>query len=365
MRDASRGQRLSALSDDLLVERVRAGSHAAVEALFERHQLPMLAFCRHMLGRRDRAEGAVRESFGQSLGALRKHDRPVHLKALVFTIARNRCLAMLDASPARRGDSLELDGLDRLLRTDAQLRALAALVAELPIDQRAALLLAQLGRHTEEEIATIVGSPKEKVAALVGSARMAVAGVEKPAEWSCAQALAELAGNEGRPRRDAVRRHLSDCAACDGFRETIAHQRRLLDIVVPVDPSDGLTAPAPAAAPSRASVRAAAAPGDAPRRRATRTTVALGAVAVALTGVAGFTLTARTGGPTQPAALASADRGAAPTGRDGAGSGGGSGGGAGQGAAPGSDGMVNGEGGGGLLARASGEAQRVLDTQRR
>src|SRR2546423_3985339 len=185
MSDAHRRQRLSALSDELLVERVRAGSPAAVEALFDRYQLPLLAFCRHMLGRRDRAESAVRESFAQSLGAVRKHDRPVHLKALLFTIARNRCLTMLDASPVRPGDSVELDGLDPELRRDGELRALAAVVAGLPRDQRAALLLAQLGRHTEEEIATIVRSPKEKVAALVGQARMAGARGEKPARRSC------------------------------------------------------------------------------------------------------------------------------------------------------------------------------------
>src|SRR5436309_5604435 len=133
MRDASRGQRLSALSDELLVERVRAGSPAAVEALFDRHQLPLLAFCRHMLGRRDRAESAVRESFAQSLGAVRKHDRPVHLKALLFTIARNRCLTMLEAAPVRAGDALELDGLDALLRRDGELRAMAGAIAALPL----------------------------------------------------------------------------------------------------------------------------------------------------------------------------------------------------------------------------------------
>src|SRR4051812_50021714 len=97
MSDARRRQRLSALSDELLVERVRAGSPAAVEALFDRYQLPLLAFCRHMLGRRDRAEAAVRDSFSQSLGAVRKDDRPVDLKALLLAIARNRYLAMLGA----------------------------------------------------------------------------------------------------------------------------------------------------------------------------------------------------------------------------------------------------------------------------
>src|SRR4051794_1769788 len=358
MSEAPSSQRLSALSDEQLVERVRAGSPAAVEALFERYHLPLLAFCRHMLGRRDRAEGAVRESFGQSLGALRKHDRPVHLKALLFTIARNRCLTMIEASPVRAGDALELDGLDPLLRRDGELRAMAGVVAALPPDQRAALLLAQLGRHTEEEVATIVGAPREKLAALVGQARMTVAGVEKPAEWSCAQALSELAGNDGHPRRDAVRRHLADCAACDAFQETIAHQRRLLAIVVPVTPSDRLSAPAPAASPSRASVRASTSPGRPERRRVSRTTVAAGAVGALLTGVAAFTLTPGRQGPTHPAALAPASHGGGQG--SGAGTRSGAGGGSGRASAPGAGANAD-EGGGGPLTRAAREAQRLVD----
>jgi DNA-directed RNA polymerase specialized sigma24 family protein len=360
MSEALSRQRLSALSDELLVERVRAGSPAAVDALFERYHLPLLAFCRHMLGRRDRAEGAVRDSFGQSLGAVRKHDRPVHLKALLFTIARNRSLAMLESSPARAGDGLELDGLDPLLRRDAELRALAGVVASLPPDQRAALLLAQLGRHTGEEIATIVGAPREKLAALVGQARMTVAGVEKPADWSCAQALSELAGNDGHPRRDAVRRHLADCRSCDAFPETIAHQRRLLAIVVPVTPSDRLSAPAPAAAPRRASVRASTSPPGRPeRRRVTRTTVVAGAVGALLTGAAAVTLTPGQRGPAQPAALAPASHAGSGSGSGGA-AGTDGGGGAGRASAPGVGGRAD-EAGGGPLTRASREAQRLVD----
>src|SRR3954453_5310680 len=207
---------VSALSDDQLVERIRAGSESAVEKLFARHQRSLLTFCRFMLGRRDRGEAAVRESFAQALGTVRMHDRPVNLKALLFAIARNRCLVMLDRMPARAGD-VELSGLDAEVARDAELRGLVGVLGRLAVDQRAALLLAQLGRHTEEEIATIVGAPKEKVAALVGQARMAGAGVEKPGDWHCAQAVVELAGNDGHPRREATRRHLAECEACASF----------------------------------------------------------------------------------------------------------------------------------------------------
>jgi DNA-directed RNA polymerase specialized sigma24 family protein len=358
MSDGPSRQRLSALSDDQLVERVRSGSEAAVEKLFARHQLPLLAFCRHMLGRRDRGEAAVRESFAQALGTVRMHDRPVHLKALLFAIARNRCLVMLDRMPQRAGD-VELHGLDAEVARDPELRALVGVVGSLPSDQRAALLLAQLGRHAEEEIATIVGAPKDKVAALVGQARMAVAGLEKPADWHCAQAVAELAGNEGHPRREATRRHIADCDACAAFPATLAHQRRLLEIVLPVAPSDRLSAPAPAAATGRARVRPHPAPEAPGRRGLSRTTLGLAAAGALLVGAAGVGMSAGGGSTPGPGALAPAAAGGGQAGGGGGHRGADEGAGA-VGRVSGSESSTGEDGGHGVLTRAAIQAQRLV-----
>src|SRR3954465_374553 len=90
MSDAPARLRPPRRPDDELVERVRAGSRAAVEALFDRYHETLLAFCRHMLGSRAAGEEAVVEAYRHAVTALRKHDRPVHFKALLFATARNR-----------------------------------------------------------------------------------------------------------------------------------------------------------------------------------------------------------------------------------------------------------------------------------
>src|SRR5439155_1565872 len=86
-------------------------------------------------------------------------------------MARNRCLAMLSLEGAT--GELELDGLDGRVASDAALRRVAAAVGALPADQCAALLLAEIGVHAEEEIATIIGAPRDKVSTLVGLAGIA------------------------------------------------------------------------------------------------------------------------------------------------------------------------------------------------
>src|SRR3954453_4605679 len=155
MSDVPARLRLLERTDDELVERVRAGSRAAVEALFERHHETLLAFCRHMLGSRAAGEEAVVEAFRHAIAALRKLDRPVHLKALLFAIARNR-FGVLHSG---HGEKAETVGLHADVRRDPEVRAALQALGELPHDQRAALLLVELGRHTTEEIATIVGCP--------------------------------------------------------------------------------------------------------------------------------------------------------------------------------------------------------------
>ena len=114
-------QRMETLGDDQLVDWVRAGRQAAVVALFERHSLPLLAFCRHLLNHGASAEHMVRDSFGKALAGIRRHDRPVNFKVLLFAIARNRC-----AASAIAPELLDTQGLDPEVRRDPELRSMLA-----------------------------------------------------------------------------------------------------------------------------------------------------------------------------------------------------------------------------------------------
>src|SRR4051812_46867714 len=72
---------LATLSDERLVEQARRGNDAAFEAIYDRHHLGILAFCRHMLACPDEAEDAVQHTFIQAYDSMRRGDRDLKLKA--------------------------------------------------------------------------------------------------------------------------------------------------------------------------------------------------------------------------------------------------------------------------------------------
>src|ERR671921_25257 len=99
---------LAALGDDRLVDQVRRGNDAAFEAIYDRYNRAILAFCRHMLASQEEAEDAVQHTFIQAYDSIHRGDRELKLKAWLYTIARNRCLSVLRA---RREQAAELEEL--------------------------------------------------------------------------------------------------------------------------------------------------------------------------------------------------------------------------------------------------------------
>jgi RNA polymerase sigma factor (sigma-70 family) len=131
-----------------LVVDVRSGSEAAFEVIYDRHHRGILGFCRHMLGSAEEAEDAVQHTFMAAYRSLTSSDKPIQLKAWLYTIARNRCLSVLRArreQPSDDLDSLSTDGFDAQVQQRQDLRDLLRDVAGLPEDQRAALVLAEVG----------------------------------------------------------------------------------------------------------------------------------------------------------------------------------------------------------------------------
>src|SRR3954463_4432386 len=151
LRRSPRGPRSAVLlrvaSDERLVDHVRDGSEAAFEAIFDRHHRGILAFCRHMLASTEEAEDAVQHTFVQAHDGIRRGDRELKLKPWLYAIARNRCISMLRA---RREEPAELHdvptaGLSEAVQQRSDLRELLADIAELPVDQRSALVLSEVG----------------------------------------------------------------------------------------------------------------------------------------------------------------------------------------------------------------------------
>ena len=103
------------------------------------------------------------------------------------------------------------------------LRDLLADVAALPDEQRAALVLAELGACSHEEIATVLAVPRDKVKALVFQGRSSLIASRTARETPCAEIREQLAILRGGSlRRTTLRRHLRECPGCRAFRSELA-----------------------------------------------------------------------------------------------------------------------------------------------
>jgi RNA polymerase sigma factor (sigma-70 family) len=231
-------------SDDALVARVRAGDERGFELVFDRYHRGLLAFCRRMLASDEEAEDAVQHTFMAAYRALRSSERPIHLKAWLYTIARNRCLSVLRArreQVALDDGHAATDGLAADVNRRAELRGLLADLDQLPEEQRAALVLFELGDHSHDEIAEVLGVRRDKVKALVFQARESLAGWRLARETPCREIREQLATARGAAfKRAALRRHVARCEGCARFETEVRRQRSAMALLLPVVPTAGL-----------------------------------------------------------------------------------------------------------------------------
>ena len=228
--------------DEELVRMVRAGDERAFEALYDRHHRGILAFCRHMLGSAEEAEDAVQHTFIAAHRDIVGSDKPIQLKAWLYTIARNRCLSVLRARKEERAlDDVpepSVEGLATAVQRRQDLRDLLVDLQRLPEDQRAALVLSELGALSHDEIGATLGVRKDKVKALVFQARESLASSRTARDADCheiQQQLAVLRG--GSLRRTNLRRHVEVCPACAAFKAEVQRQRSAMAAILPVIPS--------------------------------------------------------------------------------------------------------------------------------
>ena len=233
-------------SEGELLARVRGGDDTAFEALYDAYHRRLLAFCQHMLGSREEAEDVLQHTFLAAYRSLRAGYEVADLKPWLYTIARNRCLSVVRArreeavldedAPATEGLAAEVD-------RRADLRMLVRDVQRLPPDQRAALVLFEVGDHSHNEIAAVLGVRREKVKALVFQAREALMGWRTARETPCAHVREQLATLRGRALgRATIRRHVELCSGCADYEAAVRCQRAALAIALPVVPAVGMRA---------------------------------------------------------------------------------------------------------------------------
>jgi RNA polymerase sigma factor (sigma-70 family) len=228
-------------SDDELIAGVRGGETAAFEEIYDRYARGILAFCAHMLGSREAAEDALQLTFVSAYRALRNGENSIALRPWLYTIARNRCLSELRARRDAIGvdelatDRLVFEGLADQVQRREDLREMLDDMQRLPPDQRAALVLFELGDHPQKEIASVLGVRTEKVKALVFQAREALVRGRQARQHPCGDIREQLAMMEGRvPARSVLRAHIDRCPGCQSFEHEVRHQRAALALILPV-----------------------------------------------------------------------------------------------------------------------------------
>jgi RNA polymerase sigma factor (sigma-70 family) len=228
-------------SDARLVGFVRDGRGGAFEAIYDRHSRGIYAFCRHMLGDADEAEDAVQHTFMAAYSDLLRSDRPMHLRAWLFTIARNRCFTMLRSRREQPSEAIEeavAEGVAVQVQRRQDLRDLVNDMRRLPDEQRAALVLAEIDALSHAEIAEVLDIPREKVKALVFQARESLVASRNARDTACSEIREQLAFGRGASlRRGNLRRHLRECDGCRAFRAQVERQRKQFALLLPVGPT--------------------------------------------------------------------------------------------------------------------------------
>jgi RNA polymerase sigma factor (sigma-70 family) len=241
---AGRSPLLRLQSDERLVALIRRGHHGAFEALVQRYQPRLLAFCRHMLGSTEDAEDVLQEVFAASFNAICADNRPINARPWLYRIARNRCLNHLRRPQASGQDSMDVFERDGGASTAdtvherEEFRQIVADVGELPETQRTALLLREIDALSYEQIAEAMETTVPSVKSLLVRARVGLAEAAEARLLTCDEVRIELGRvAEGIARTSApIRRHLKACDRCHTFRGELRRTNKALASIYPVGP---------------------------------------------------------------------------------------------------------------------------------
>jgi RNA polymerase sigma factor (sigma-70 family) len=241
---AGRSPLLRLQSDEKLIALIRRGQHAAFDALVQRYQSRLLAFCRHMLGSTEDAEDVLQEVFASAFNAILADERPINARPWLYRIARNRCLNHLRRPVPAGQDSMDVferDGgvttADTVHRRE-EFRQIVADVQDLPETQKTALLLREIDALSYDQIAEAMDTTVPSVKSLLVRARVSLAEAAEARLLTCEEVRLELGQvAEGIAKTTApVRRHLKGCERCRVFRTELRRANRALAAVYPVGP---------------------------------------------------------------------------------------------------------------------------------
>ena len=181
------------MTDEELVARAREGDAAAFGELVLRHQRAVHRAALAAVGDSSHADDVAQEAFLLAYTRLRSFRGAASFKTWLLTIAWNQAInhrrkaarwwrRVVDVADADSGVASSVaSGLSRTPETPEQFaaceelrRAIRAQIEALPRRLRDALLLAQSGEHSYQEIAAMLGAPIGTIKWRVSEARRVV-----------------------------------------------------------------------------------------------------------------------------------------------------------------------------------------------
>lgn len=223
---------------------IRLGQERAFEALVDRYQVRLLAFCRGMLSSSEDAEDVLQEVFVAAHKAILADNRAINARPWLYRIARNRCLNHLRKPVPEGQDSMDIhpheNGVSVAERVQkrAEFRALIGDVQGLPETQRSALLLREIEALAYEEIAIAMDTTVPAVKSLLVRARISLADASQGRHLTCDEVHLELAeATEGlRKMSGPARSHMKTCERCREYRSQLRRNEKALAALVPIGP---------------------------------------------------------------------------------------------------------------------------------
>jgi len=153
------------LEDRYLVWRLKQGSRQALCRIYDRHETDLLTLAKSLLGRTGQAEDVLQDVFVRLIESIDTFELTGSLKGYLITCVANRARDYLRKDRRRTGEPIEAaraveseqHGPLQEIIADEQRQRLAAALAELPYEQREAVLLHLQAGLRFREIARVQG----------------------------------------------------------------------------------------------------------------------------------------------------------------------------------------------------------------
>jgi RNA polymerase sigma factor (sigma-70 family) len=230
------------LSDERLARLASAGSTRAFATLYERHHQALYRYCLSIVRNREDAQDALQSALANALAALSGRERELAVRPWLFRIAHNEAVTVLRR---RRPESQAFDETESAATLDVEgtaeqrerLTALVADIQQLPLRQRASLVMRELSGLSIDEIAGVLSISPGAAKQTLFEARSSLHAFAEGRAMECEQVRLAISDDGRAVRARKLRAHLRACPGCRDFHAAIGVRKSDLRALAPPLPA--------------------------------------------------------------------------------------------------------------------------------